>query len=45
MAPPPMMPAQGGKKQPFEAELNNIKIMKHEFAFIDADDIFIQRNS
>ena len=42
---PPMMPAQGGKKKAFEAELNNIKMAKHDFAFVDADEIFIQRNS
>ena len=45
MAPPPMMPAQGGKKKLFESELNNIKMAKHDFAFMDTDDIFIQRNS
>lgn len=45
MAAPPMMPAQGGKKKLFEAELNNIKMNKHEFVFMDTDDIFIQRNS
>ena len=45
MGAPPMMPAQGGKKKLFEAELNNIKMSKHEFAFMDADETFIQRNS
>ena len=40
-----MMPAQGGKKKLFETELNNIKMTKHEFALIDADEVFIQRNS
>lgn len=45
MGAPPMMPAQGGKKKTFEAELNNIKMSKHEFAFMDSDDIFLERNS